>query len=102
MGKAKVVMIGDAYPAKSTDATIDVFYTQVPSEYIEIAQITCGDTDDEWCLQQIKIKAREIGADAIIIIGKASSYGVGIPIGYTTIVSTESYGINSIAIKYKD
>lgn len=102
MAKANVVMINEAYPAKSEDANIDVYITNTPtSEYIELAQITCNDTDDEWSLNQIKIKAREIGADAIIIMGKASTGGVGVPIGNTYIYSSESYGMRAVAIKYK-
>lgn len=102
MAKANVVMINNAYPAKSEDANIDVYITTTPnSEYIELAQISCNDTDDDWSLEQIKIKAREIGADGIIIIGKASSGGIGVPIGNTYVYSSESYGMRAVAIKYK-
>jgi hypothetical protein len=101
MGKAKVTMLTDAYPPKDEQATIDTYITTTPTQqYIELAKITCKDTSDEWCMQQIKKKAREIGADAIIILGKAGSYGVGIPIGSFTYVENESYGMSAIAIKY--
>jgi hypothetical protein len=46
-------------------------------------------------------KAREIFADAIIIIGKAGSSGVGVPIGNLTYVVSEELGMIAIAIKYK-
>lgn len=102
MAKAKVTMINEPYPAKDENANIEVYITTVPSEpYIEIAQITCDDTEDDWCLKQIKIKAREIGADGIIIIGKSASGGVGIPIGNMYYVSSEEYGMKAIAFKYK-
>jgi hypothetical protein len=103
MAKPKVMMFGNAsYPSKNKEATVDVYITNKPAqEYVEFAQITCGDTNDKWCLQQISKKAREIGADAIIIIGKAGSSGVGIPIGYLTYGVNEGYGMTVIAIKYK-
>jgi hypothetical protein len=101
MAKAKVTLLGDTYPPKDAEAKIDVFITKKPiQEYIEFAQITCKDTNDKWSLEQITKKAREIGADGIIIIGKAGSSGVGIPIGYSTYVVSEEYGMTAIAIKY--
>jgi len=102
MAKPKVTMFGNAYPPKSEDATIDIYMTNKPTqEYVEFARITVGDTNDKWCLEQITKKAREIGADAVIIIGKAGSYGVGVPIGYSAYVVSEEYGMTAIAIKYK-
>ncbi len=102
MAKPKVTMINKRYPAKPENANIEVFRTNIPSEpYIELAEITCDDTDQNWCLKQIKIKAREIGADGIIILGKSASAGVGIPIGNMYYVSSEEYGMKAIAFKYK-
>jgi hypothetical protein len=102
MAKPKVTMFGNAYPPKNNNATIDIYITAKPTqEYIEFARITIGDTNDKWCLEQITKKAREIGADAVIIIGKAGSHGVGIPIGYSAYVVSEEYGMTAIAIKYK-
>lgn len=102
MAKAKVTLFGETYPPKDTEAKIDVFMTNKPKqEYIEFAQITCKDTNDKWSLEQLTKKAREIGADGIIIVGKAGSSGVGIPMGYSTYVVREEYGMTAIAIKYK-
>lgn len=102
MAKAKVTMINEPYPAKEENANIEVFITNLPSEvYIELAQISCNDTVDDWCLKQIKIKAREIGADGIIILGKSASNGVGIPIGNMYYVLSEGYGMKAIAFKYR-
>ena len=102
MAKAKVTMINEPYPAKEENANIEVYITNPPSApYIELAQITCDDTEDDWCLKQIKIKAREIGADGIIILGKSASGGVGVPIGNMYYVSSEEYGMKAIAFKYK-
>ncbi len=103
MAKPKVTMFGNAtYPKKEEHATIDIYRTSAPTrEYTEFAQIACNDTNNHWCLQQILKKARGIGADAVIIIGKAGASGAGIPIGNFTYVVTEEYGMIAIAIKYK-
>ncbi len=103
MAKPKVTMFKDPYPPKSKSATIDIYMTTKPTqEYVEFARITVGDTNDKWCLEQITKKAREIGADGVIIIGKAGSYGVGVPIGNSAYVVSEDYGMTAIAIKYKE
>ena len=102
MAKAKVTLFGDSYPPKNEDAKIDVYMTNKPKqEYVEFAQITCRDTNDKWSLEQITKKARKIGADGIIIIGKAGASGVGIPMGNLAYVVSEEYGMNAVAIKYK-
>ncbi|MFZ7134462.1 MAG: hypothetical protein ACOWWR_19125 [Eubacteriales bacterium] len=101
MAKAKVTMYHEAYPPKEENAIIDVYRSNTPEvKYIEIAEVSCRDTDDNWAMKQILIKAREIGADGIIIIGRAGDYGVGVPIGNIVYSSTEGYGIKAIAIKY--
>ncbi len=51
-------------------------------------------------MEQVLKKAREIGADEIILVGKAGSSGIGVPLGYSTYVLSEEYGITAIAIKY--
>jgi len=102
MAKARVTLFGDTYPPKDKEIKIDIFVTNRPTQqYIEFAQITCKDTNEKWSLQQITEKASEIGADGIIIIGKSGTSGVGIPLGYSTYVVSEGYGMTAIAIKYK-
>ena len=102
MGKAKATIFGETYPGKDTDAKIDIYLTNKPTrEYIEFVRITCSDTNEKWSLEQIKKKVREIGADGIIIIGQAGTTGVGMPIGTSTFVFSEGYGMTAIAIKYK-
>lgn len=102
MAKPKVTILGETYAPKDEGTKIDVFMTNKPTqEYTEFAIITCGDTNDQWSLEQITKKALEIGADGIIIVGKAGSSGVGIPLGYSTYVVSEEYGMKAIAIKYK-
>jgi hypothetical protein len=102
MSKPKVTLFGETYPPKDEVSKIDVFITSKPTqEYIEFAKIVCIDTNDKWNLVQITKKAREIGADGIIIVGKAGATGVGIPIGHSTYLVSEEYGMTTIAIKYK-
>ncbi len=102
MAKASVILFSETYPPKDTDAKIDIYLTLRPSqEYIEFAQIKCKTHNDKWSFEQITKKAREIGADGVIIIGVAGSSGVGTPLGNSTYVVSEPYGITAIAIKYK-
>ena len=103
MAKPKVVMYGATYPSKTENENIDVYSMSKPKkDFIEIAEISCGDTEDDWNMKQILLKAREIGADGIINTGRAGAYGVGVPVGYSTYLVSEDYGIKAIAIKYKD
>ncbi|MBQ0051140.1 MAG: hypothetical protein KBT11_03645 [Treponema sp.] len=103
MGKAQSTLINDSYPPKSFDAEIDVYVSNKPEQkYIEIAMISCLDTNDDWCLKELKRKARELGADAIIILGKAGKENVGIPVGNMFYFVDEQYGLKGVAIKYKD
>lgn len=93
-----VTMLSKSYPSKDEDAHIEVFVTNKPtSEYVEIAIIK---HDSEWSdkstLNNIKSKARELGADAVIITERAGSSGG------MTFVSTEKSGFVAVAIKYKD
>jgi hypothetical protein len=102
MAKAKVTLFGDSFPPKSENAKIDIYMTNKQTqEDLEFAQITCRDTSDKWNLEHISKKAREIGADGINIIEKVGSSGVGIPLGTSTYVVSEEYGMTAVAIKYK-
>jgi hypothetical protein len=102
MAGAQVTLYGAAYAPKLAVARIDVYNTSRPNVgFVEIGQITCADTNDAWSMKQILIKARQIGADGIIITGRAGAYGVGVPIGSMAMVTTQSYGITAIAIKYQ-
>ena len=117
----KVIPFGSIYPPKSADAKIDIFQTKQPDKkYIEIARIECGDTSDDWNMKQILLKAREMGADGIIIIGRVGSYSMMPMYGMTSGVVSGSnnsfsafgsgfgisagrgYGLVAIAIKYAD
>lgn len=99
---AEIVMYHDSFHPKDPNCQIDVYDTVMPTkEYIEIARISCADTNDSWNMKQIKKKAREIGADAIIMKGRVGSFGMGVPSGNMVIASAENYGIIAIAIKYK-
>ena len=102
MSKPKMVMFAKAYPPKKMNESIDVYQTTMPDKgYIEIAKISCNDTSDKWNLKQILIKAREIGADGIIIMGTDKSYAGMVPVGKMMIAVKSDYGIVAIAIVYK-
>jgi len=110
MAQPEVTMFREASAPKSPTEHIDIFYTKQPDRsYEEIAKIEVGDTDDNWNLEQIKIKARELGADGVIIIGRVGSYGYSTGTGTSTgsfatataIGVSEGYGLVAIAIKYK-
>jgi hypothetical protein len=98
MAKPKVTLFGSDYPPKSPSEKIDVFNTATPSvPYVEIAKISCGDTDENWNMRQILIKAREIGADGIMVTGQSGSYAIG----NGAYAVSQGYGITAIAIRYK-
>jgi hypothetical protein len=95
-GCASVTMYHEAFPPKAASEQIDIYRTQTPNrEYIEIAQISFDDgfsaQDD---LNTVVKKAKEIGADAIIITG-------GSRIKYNGSSAHED-GVKAIAIKYKE
>ena len=99
----KVAMMNQSFPPKSNDEHIQVFNTTRPEKpYIEIAELTANNSNNSWNINHLVAKAREIGADAVIIIGGVGSIASGgIAGNIGTSVSTD-YGIKAIAIKYKD
>jgi len=49
----KVYICRADYSLKDENAKIDIYKTQTPDKkYIEIGEITCRDTNDEWALEQ--------------------------------------------------
>ena len=102
MGKAVVVLYNNEFPAKEFDSQIDVYRSVKPVRpYIEIGEISCRDTDKNYALNQLKIKARSIGADGLIILGPAGNSSGGYIAGNVVVSSGESYGYNAIVIRYK-
>lgn len=84
------------YAARRSDDTIEILTTQPRKAYMELGLISCHDTDDKWNLEQAVIKARTVGADAIIITKKDHLTGE------TPLIGTPfHYGIEAVAIKYK-
>jgi ABC-type branched-subunit amino acid transport system substrate-binding protein len=81
---------------------IQVFKTARPDEsYIEIAELTIKDSNGSKSMNRIIAKAKELGADGVIIIGSAGESGGAVPIGNIIYMESGSYGIKAIAIKYK-
>ena len=99
----QVTVYNSGYAPRAENAEIEIFQTQKPDRpYIELGQISIGDTNNEYNMKQILKKAREMGADAIIILGSAGQAGVVVPIGNIMAYGgSESYGISAFAIKYK-
>jgi len=79
---------------------VEVFHTIPPKkDYIELGLLSAEDGDD--AVSDLKNKAKEIGANAIIILGEKNKGTVAIPIG------NMAYGVpvnelEAVAIRYKD
>ena len=93
----------ESYPASSS---VEVFRSKpVDKEYIELGELSLRVKkglfgNQEEVVLKLKEKAKEIGADAIIILGEETEGNVIVPIGdlYT---SVDKRYIKAIAIKYK-
>lgn len=102
MATPKVIRFGPSFGSKSPNAPVEVFQTRVPDRpYQEIALISVGDTDDDYCMEQILLKARELGADAVILKGRVGTTAVAVPVGGMALASGSDYGLSAIAIRYK-
>ena len=91
----------------SATTSVDVFRNKpVDREYIELGELSLRVkkgifSNQESVVLKLKEKAKEIGADAIIILGEESEGSVIVPIGdlYT---SVDKRYIIAIAIRYKN
>jgi len=82
---------------------IEVLHTKpVGRDYIEIGEISIRlkKSTEENAVVYLKEKARELGADAIIIMGDRSRGAVAVPIG-SMAVAVPIRELYAIAIKYK-
>ena len=71
----------------------------VERDFVEIGELSVEKQENAILL--LKEKAKEIGADAIIILGEKSDGGFLLPTPYIYLYSDETY-IAAIAIKYKN
>jgi len=71
----------------------------VERDFVEIGELSVESEEDAILL--LKEKAKEIGADAIIILGVKSEGGFLLTTPHASFYSDESY-ITAIAIKYKN
>ena len=116
MAPPQVIMLGEAGTPKTDAEDIDIYYLTRPERsFKEIARIEVGATNDEYSMEQIMLKAREMGADGVIIVGRSGSisFAGGTGTGYTVGDSTntfitssgvgvgEGYGLVAVAIRYK-
>lgn len=101
---ATMTIIGSTYPAKHPSVGVDVYISKLPAcEYDEVALIKADNfSSDNNAMTAVKTKAREVGADAIIIVGSASVSSYNVPVGNFTYSATQKSGIKAIAIKYKE
>lgn len=92
----KVTRYNYAKPNTSSKPII-VHYFTPDTTFEELGMVSCDDTNDQHNLTQLRIAARKMGADAIIILqGKKS---MDVPIG--GVWFTQEYGMKAIAIRYK-
>lgn len=84
------------YAPKSDVSQIEVLHIAPNRNYVEIGLISCKDTSEKRNMTQVKEKAREVGADAIIILQNIHLSTAEIIAGVT-----KDAGIKAIAIKYK-
>lgn len=90
--------------------SVDVFRNNpIDKEYIELGELSIGlKSKDEDAVLLLVNKAKQIGADAIILIGETSEGETTIPIkniytGQTMFyMSNEDKYLKAIAIKYQD
>ncbi len=109
MARPIVTMYGAPFPARDADARVEVFQSQKPDRaYTEIARIEVRDTNDQYSMTQILQKARGMGADGVIILGRSGTVATGAPVGRTStgrpvgaMSVSQPYGTVAIAIRYK-
>jgi hypothetical protein len=96
-----VTMLGPKYQPKGKGEQIEVFETHQPERpYQEIARISI---DSATYMQLILDAAKEVGADAVIILGQSpATQAVGVPIVGGAYAVAQSHGLTGIAIKYKE
>jgi uncharacterized protein YbjQ (UPF0145 family) len=89
-----------AYPATQS---VEVLRTKpVDRAYIELGELSVRvkKSTEESAILFLKEKAREIGADAIVVLGERSEGAVAVPSGYNVVV-VPLRGLVAVAIKYK-
>jgi len=82
---------------------IDVLHTKpVEKDYMEIAEISIrlNKKTREYGVAYLKEKAKQLGADAIILLGERSRGAVAVPVG-SMLLAVPLKDICAIAIKYK-
>lgn len=91
----------DIYPPTNS---VEVLRNKpVEKDYIELGELSLKikRSNQEEAVLQLKEKAKEIGADAIILLGEDSEGNVIVPIG-NLYASVDLRYIKAIAIKYKN
>ena len=105
----EVVKYNQPFPPKGLDAQIDVYDTAQPEKpYVEIGKLKYVSTstiNEEKAIGELKVKARELGADGIILKGftesTVSTYTIPVGGSSDSSTSTPKKDYVGIAIKYK-
>jgi hypothetical protein len=97
-----VTVYGPALPARDKAAEVEVYQTQAPERpYSEIARIETTHGDDAWGMKQILVKARELGADGVIVLGSTRKSVEQVPVEGQNMSIAKQYGISAIAIRFR-
>jgi hypothetical protein len=89
-----------AYPATQS---VEVLRTKpVDRAYVELGELSVRvkKSTEESAVLFLKEKAREVGADAIVVLGERSGGAVAVPAGYN-VVLVPLRDLVAIAIKYR-
>lgn len=92
--------ISEPYPATHT---VDVLHVKpISRDCVELGQLSIRlkRSTEENAVLCLKEKAKEIGADAIVILGETSGGSIAVPIGSMYAIVHNRY-LNALAIKYK-
>jgi len=107
----KVVKYHEPFPPKELNAQIDLYDTVKPEKpYVEIGKLiyvsATSSVNEEKAIEDLKVKARELGADGLILKGFVESnvsvpaYTVGSGNQTTTTYQSKKDYV-AVAIKYK-
>jgi hypothetical protein len=100
--RPSVTLYGPALPSRDKGAEVEMFQTQRPERpYSEIARIETTHGDDAWGMKQILAKARELGADGVIVVGSTRKAVEQVPGAAQNMTVVRPYGISAIALRFR-
>lgn len=88
--------------AKKPGTTVEVFETHLPDKpYRELARVECPDQDHAYCRTMAIKAARQLGADALILIGPSGTQGAAFTWSGITEGASQPVGLVAVAVAYK-